>query len=364
MRPSSSARRSRAGLWPLAASILSLALAPALALALSSCSPRSPAPAAPSGDGAQPAKAAPASGKGTDAPKAVPGTSADYMTEIEAWRDQRLGSLTAENGWLSLVGLYWLEPGDNTFGSTPDNSLIFPEKAPNHAGTFHLKDGKVTVDPVPGAGLALADDPKEPLAGKVLTSDAEGKPTILSLGSLRFYVIERGDRVGIRVKDPESPARKGFTGLDYFPIDPAWKVEAHLERVQGATVPVTNVLGQVEDAPSPGTLTFELPGGEGRTFSLHPILEEGSDELFIVFGDPTNGRLTYGGGRFLYADAPGPDGKVVLDFNRAYNPPCSFTPYATCPLPPPGNKLSIPVTAGEKKYAHGPEGHAGRNSAS
>jgi uncharacterized protein (DUF1684 family) len=347
-------------LWPLAA----LILGPTLALTLSSCSPKPDPP----GD-AQPAKPALDSGASAEAPVAVPGTPADYVTEVEAWRDQRLGSLTAENGWLSLVGLYWLEPGDNTFGSTPDNSLIFPEKAPNHAGTFHLVDGKVTVDPAPGAQIALADDLEAPVAGKVLTSDAEGEPSVLTLGSLRFYVIQRGDRVGIRVKDAGSPARTGFTGLDYFPIDPAWKVEAHLERTEGATVPVPNVLGQVEDAPSPGTLTFELPGGNGRTFSLHPILEEGSDELFIVFGDPTNGRLTYGGGRFLYADAPGPDGKVVLDFNRAYNPPCSFTPYATCPLPPPGNKLSIPVTAGEEKYAHGIPHHepgtpAARNSAS
>ncbi len=363
MSPASSARRSRAGLWPLAA----LIVAPALVVTLTSCSHKTDPPADPPGDGAPPAAASPAdpaSGSGAEAPVAVPGTPADYVTEIEAWRDQRLGSLTAENGWLSLVGLYWLEPGDNTFGSTPDNSLIFPEKAPNHAGTFHLVDGNVTIDPAPGAHISLADAPKEPVAGKVLASDAEGKPTVLSLGSLRFYVIQRGDRVGIRVKDAESPARKGFTGLDYFSIDPAWKVEAHLERVEGATVPVPNVLGQVENVPSPGTLTFELPGGNGRTFSLHPILEDGSDELFIVFGDPTNGRLTYGGGRFLYAEAPGPDGRVVLDFNRAYNPPCSFTPYATCPLPPPGNKLPVAVTAGEKKYAHGPEGHAGRDSTS
>ncbi len=352
MKVPSSARRSRVGLWPLAVAML--CTVPAWVLV--SCS-RQTAP--PSGQGkgdGRTAAVAPASGSATesdaDVPEAVAGTPADYVAEIEAWREQRVGSLTSDDGWLSLVGLYWLEPGDNTFGSTPDNSLIFPEKAPNHAGTFHLADGKVTVDPAPRSGIVLAADPGVPVAGKELASDAQGEPTVLELGSLRFYVIQRGDRVGVRVKDTESPARKAFAGLDYFPIDPAWRVEAHLERAEGATVPVPNVLGQVEDVPSPGTLVFELPGGGGRTFRLRPILEEGSDELFIVFGDPTNGRRTYGGGRFLYADAPGPDGRVVLDFNRAYNPPCSFTPYATCPLPPPGNKLPLAVTAGEEKYAH------------
>ncbi len=344
-----SARRSRAGASPFAVRRLAAAIlmTPLLALGPAACSRGSASAPAPSADGAQAGAAA-----GPTTSGAAVGASASYVSEVEAWRDQRVSSLTSEDGWLSLVGLYWLEPGENSFGSRPDNSLVFPEKAPAQAGSFRLADGKVTVEPAPGAGLALADAPDQPLAGKVLTSDAQGEPTVLTLGSLRFYVIERGDRVGVRVKDTESPARAAFSGLDYFPIDPAWKVEARLERSPGATVPVPNVLGQVEDAPSPGTLVFELPGGAGRRFSLHPIQEGDSDELFIVFGDPTNGRLTYGGGRFLYADPPGPDGRVVLDFNRAYNPPCAFTPFATCPLPPPGNKLPLAVTAGEKKYAH------------
>ncbi len=352
MSSSPSARRCRARVSPLVVRRLAAAiLAPLLTLAPAACSRGSSSTSGPSPAQAGPAPGSADAGSSAASAHAAAGASAAYVSEIETWREGRLASLTADDGWLSLVGLYWLEPGTNTFGSTPDNSLIFPQKAPAHAGTFQLADGKVTVEPAPGSGIELADTPGEPVAGKVLASDAQGEPTVLELGSLRFYVIERGDRTGIRVKDTESPVKAAFAGLDYYPIDPAWKVEARLERVPGATVPVPNVLGQVEDVPSPGTLVFQLPGGD-RTLRLRPIQEGDSDELFVVFGDSTNGRQTYGGGRFLYADPPGPDGRVVLDFNRAYNPPCAFTPFATCPLPPPGNKLPLAVTAGEKKYAH------------
>jgi len=315
-------------------------------------------------------------------PSAAP---AAYVQELRDWQKERTESLTRPGGWLTLVGLYWLHPGANRFGSAEDNALVFPDKAPAHAGSFVLgDDGTVTLEPAArsegadeGQGPALAvvhdetpegtegDDASaqtvettEPVTGPLqMVPDTEEETTEVALGSLRFWVIVRGDKVGVRLLDRESPAIAAFQGIETFPADPAWKVEARLERRDDFTVPMPNVLGQVEDAPSPGVLHFQAPTGED--LSLVPIGE--GDTLFLVFGDKTNGHTTYGGGRFLYADAPAaddPDPHVVLDFNRAYNPPCAFTEFATCPLPPRPNKLPIAVEAGEKRYAGGPMHHA------
>jgi len=302
-------------------------------------------------------------------PSAAP---AAYVEEIHQWRADREKSLLRPGGWLTLVGLDWLSPGENTFGSASGNALVFPAKAPAHAGTLVLgDDGSVTLEPAAGAELSVVheqatdddtgdggEETLEPLTGPIpLVPDTEKDTTTIALGPLRFWVIVRGDKTGIRLLDRESPAIAAFQGLESFPIDPAWKVEAHLERQKDFTVPMPNILGQVEDVPSPGILHFQAPSGE--ELSLVPIGE--GDELFLVFGDKTNGHTTYGGGRFLYADAPAADDEdpvVVLDFNRAYNPPCAFTEFATCPLPPRQNKLPIAVEAGEKRYAGGPTHHA------
>jgi hypothetical protein len=258
-----------------------------------------------------------------------------------------------------MVGLHWLEEGENTFGSAPENDLVFAAPAPPRAGTFHREGGAVRVESAPGVELrraagasdegldfTVAGDPAPELT---LAPDTSGAPTLVALGSLRFWVIERGDRLGVRVLDLESPALAAFEGLEYFPVDPAWRVEGRLERREGATVAVPNVLGQVSEEPTPGPVVFRLPGSD-EELRLLPT-EAGDGELFLVFGDGTNGHETYGGGRFLYADPPDAEGRVVLDFNRAYNPPCAFTPYATCPLPPEPNKLAVRVEAGEKRYA-------------
>jgi hypothetical protein len=281
------------------------------------------------------------------------GAAADsaYAAAVAGWQAERAAGLRQADGWFSLVGLFWLQPGENPFGSDPANRLAFPAgKAPARAGVFVLTDSAVTLRARPGAGITRDG---EPVTVLVLRADADsGGPDVLALGPLRFHVIRRGERLGVRLKDLESPARAAFTGLEYYPVDPTWRVAARIERHDPPrNVAITNVLGDVSESESPGTVVFERGG---RTYRLDPILEEGADELFLIFADSTNGRGTYGAGRFLYAAAPGPDGRLELDFNRAYNPPCAFTPFATCPLPPPQNRLALAVTAGEKDYRGGP----------
>jgi len=288
-------------------------------------------------------------------------TAAAHRREVEAWRADRVARLTADDGWLSVVELAWLEEGDNPAGSQPDAVVVLPaDQAPTEVGVFTLSDGAVRFRAAPGAaGVEVvagdAPGPVPPGRELALATDAAGAPTVLGLGGLRFFVIDRAGRLGVRVKDPDSPARRGFTGLDYFPIGVGWRVEARFEpHAEPKTIPVPNIIGTVYDEPSPGVAVFRL---DGATHRLDAIGEPAGGELFFVFGDATNGVATYGGGRFLDAPVPAADGRMVLDFNRAYNPPCAFTAFATCPLPPRGNKLPVAVEAGEKDY-HGPGGHA------
>jgi len=272
-----------------------------------------------------------------------------YRKQIEAWRKERIDGLKQENGWLTLVGLYWLKPGENRFGSDPGNPVILPKgKAPAVAGVLIRKGDAVTLRVEPSVKLTADDKPvTAPLA---LTADSKGKPTILQLGSLSFYVIQRGDRLGVRIKDKDSPERAAFKGLDNFPLRPDWRVVARFEPYKDKKIAIANIVGQVEDNPSPGAVVFDW---QGKTYRLDALGDE-KEGLFLVFGDTTNGKQTYGAGRFLDTDPP-KDGKVVVDFNTAYNPPCAFTAFATCPLPPAQNKLPIAIEAGEKKFAGGPE---------
>jgi hypothetical protein len=269
--------------------------------------------------------------------------AANLEADVKAWHERRLANLTSEDGWLTLVGLHWLEPGENRFGSAEDNKLVFPPNAPKRIGTFTLKGEEVTLAVEPGVGLQKDG---QPFPGGVVKSDDKGKPDLLQLGSFRFLVIKRGEKYGIRVKDTEAETRKKFSGIPTFPVSAAWRLEAKWEPFPTPKkISVPNVLGTVEELPSPGTAVFTLNGTEYR---LDPVLE--GDKLFFIFWDETGKTDTYGAGRFLYADAA-KDGKVVLDFNRAYNPPCAFTHYATCPLPPKQNRLKgLRVEAGEKRY--------------
>lgn len=262
-------------------------------------------------------------------------TPEEHRAAVEAWRAARDARLRDPDGWLTLVGLHWLEPGENHFGSGADNDLVLRgADVPERAGSLVLANERVV--------LRRDGHPEEPLA-----PDVTGEPTMLDLGTLRMHVIRRGDRFGLRVRDHASPALAAFGGMDHFPIDPAWRVSGRLEAAPaGTTLEVVDVIGLVTQEPSPGAFAFERDGREWRIRAL-PGGDDGS--LWLVFADATNGRTTYGGGRFLYTDPVAEDGSVVADFNLAYNPPCVFTPYATCPLPPAPNRLSLPIEAGERK---------------
>lgn len=279
-----------------------------------------------------------------------PAVDAAYLQEIEAARKERNEGLKTEDGWFTLVGLFWLEPGENRFGSGVDNRVILPEdRSPAFAGTLIREGDAVKVRVAPGVPVTSGG---QPVTEAALTSDAQGKPTVLQLGSLSFFVIQRGDKVGVRVKDSKSPALAAFHGLEFYPVQPDWKVNARFEPYNPPKpVAVPNVLGQVADIPSPGAVVFEW---EGKTYRMDALQGSPEGGLSLIFADATNGKETYGAGRFLDT-APPKDGRVVVDFNTAYNPPCAFTSFATCPLPPAQNRLALAVTAGEKKYAGGPE---------
>lgn len=275
--------------------------------------------------------------------------SPSYQDEIDAWRAQRRVRLQADDGWLTLAGLFWLKEGENRVGSGENNEVVLPKgKSPELVGTLRRKGKQVRFEPVAGAAV-LADG--KPATAMSLRSDADGEPTTLRIGPVSFYVISRGDRLGVRVKDSESEARKSFSGIDSFLADPKWRIEAVFTPYQPPkAIPITNIIGIVEPMQSPGSLTFSV---DGRELVLDPVIETGSDELFLIFKDTTSGKSTYGAGRYLYASMPKDGGKVVVDFNKAYNPPCAFTPFATCPLPPPQNRIPVAIEAGERDYSKG-----------
>jgi uncharacterized protein (DUF1684 family) len=269
----------------------------------------------------------------------------DHRRRVEAARRARLERLQDPEGWLSLVGLEWLHAGENVAGADPRSDVVLRAgDAPARAGTLLVSGDEVRFVAAPGVEVTRDG---ERIAEAVLRDDVAGPPTKLAIGLLRFHLIRRGDRLALRVRDRSAAALAGFRGLDYFPIDPSWRVVGHLEPSAGATLAVPDVIGLVTDEPLAGTFDFVREGTEHRLAAL-PGDEDGS--LWLVFGDATSGRETYDGGRFLYTEPPADDGTVVADFNLAYNPPCVFSPYATCPLPPDGNRLPIRVEAGERAY--------------
>lgn len=275
-------------------------------------------------------------------------TEAEHAAAIRAWQEQRTAGLKAEDGWLSLAGLYWLKTGSNTFGAGDGNDFALVHPAlPERAGTFGYSDGKVVFRAAPGADIT--QDGERVTETRMIDDHHEGT-TVLATGSLRFHVIARAGRAGIRVRDLDNPARLEFTGLEYFPTNLEWRKVARFEPWPAPrTAKIINILGMTEEMASPGELVFEHDGG---TYRLTALAEPGDAEWFVMIADGTSGKTTYGAGRYLYVDPPR-DGRVVLDFNKAYNPPCAFTALATCPLPPPSNRLGIAVTAGEKSYAGG-----------
>ena len=284
----------------------------------------------------------------------APGAAADepYRAGILEWRAEREARLVADGGWLSVAGLFWLKDGENRLGTEPSLEIALPPgSAPGRAGLFILKDGETTVSLEPGVEGRIAGE--VPRGAVRMRPDTSGSPDVLEMGSLSLNVIERGGRYGVRLKDKNNPARKTFTGLRWYDVKEEYRVVARwVPYAPPKAVKVPNVLGQVQAMPSPGSAEFTL---DGKTIRLDGVLEEeGAQELFFIVRDGTSGRETYAAGRFLYADLPR-DGQIVLDFNKAYNPPCAFTPYATCPLPPPQNWMPVRVEAGE--LAYGKPGH-------
>jgi uncharacterized protein (DUF1684 family) len=271
-----------------------------------------------------------------------------YQQSIEQWRALRVARLTAADGWLSLIGLEWLQEGANKVGSAQDNDIVL------QAGPAHL--GVVTLDKAGQVHITLADGISATVDGKVvheatLIDDAHATgnavPTTVAFGTANFYVIDREGRKALRVKDSATAARQHFLGIDNFPIDPSWRIVADWVPFNPPhDLQMGSVIGTIDTVKVPGKAVFTR---DGHTYELLPYQEEPGGELFFVLADRTSGHETYGAARFLYAALP-VNGKLVLDFNKAYNPPCAFTSYATCPLAPPENRLDLRITAGEKKY--------------
>jgi uncharacterized protein (DUF1684 family) len=260
-----------------------------------------------------------------------------YTDSIRAWQKHRDEGLRSESGWLTLAGLFWLKAGDNSIGSDPNSDLVLPKTAPARVGRLHLADGKVTFIDAANKSKPLSFD--------------DNNPDVIKAGSVSFFVIKRGDLLGVRAKDSASPVLRHFEGMSYFPINPAMRFEAKLIP-DVKQIPILNVLGQSEMEESPGWVEFTY---QGQAYRLRPIYEDTSKgkTLYFLFKDLSNKTATYQAGRMLNVPLATADGKVDLDFNRAYNPPCTFTPYATCPLPPKENHLPFAVEAGELRYKDG-----------
>ena len=270
--------------------------------------------------------------------------NAAFQQVQQAWRAERLDQLTKPDGWASLVGMHWLDPGSHRVGSDTDNGIRL-EMGPAHLGVFTVRNGAtrfvadtaVTIDGTAARSSALRSD-----------ADAQG-PSVIAFdeGKGLATVIARGGRLALRVKHADADSRLRFTGLQYWDGGRDWQVPARfIAHPAGKTLPIANIIGTTDEIPNPGAVEFERGG---TTYRLE-ALDEGGDTLFLVFADRTSGHGSYGAGRFLDAPKPDPQGRLVIDFNQAYNPPCAFTPFATCPLPPPENRLDLAVQAGEKAY--------------
>ncbi|MHA8091038.1 DUF1684 domain-containing protein [Aquirufa regiilacus] len=257
----------------------------------------------------------------------------NHIDEVKAFRAARLNSLKSETGWLNLAGLFWLREGKNTFGGDEKNDFVFPsDHSDPFLGELLLKDGKVYYQTVSDTMLVYQDGVKVP---------------VISYRSLRWFIIKRGEKYAVRLRDLEGEYVKAFKGIDTFPTDSAYRVVADFIPTKGKMVTIIDVTGRAYALESPGLLRFKL----GKSFYELETSQEG-DSLFIVFGDLTNKQQTYGAGRFIDTALPDAQGKVLIDFNKAYNPPCAFTPFATCPLPTAANKLAVEIKAGEQFHGH------------
>jgi uncharacterized protein (DUF1684 family) len=267
--------------------------------------------------------------------------AAAYRASVEKWRQEYEADLTSDHGWLTISGLFWLHEGENRFGSDPANDIVLPESAPADAGSFDFHAGKTIAHIKPGVAATVNGKPVDTAE---LRPDSRDDRVIL--GPLTLWVHASGDRYAIRLRDPKSMLRRDFHGLAWFPVDQSYRVVARFVAYdQPRRVPIQNLAGDSLALPISGYVVFTLHGQEFRL----ECQTESDGSLSFVIRDLTSGKETYAASRFLDADAP-KDGAVVLDFNEAYNPPCAYNPYTTCPLPPPGNRLHTRIEAGEKAY--------------
>ena len=273
--------------------------------------------------------------------------TSDYAQSMAQWRAEREDSLKSPDGWLNLAGLYWLDHGVTRIGSAPDNDIVLADlPAPPRLGEFLWEERTLEFRAEPGAGVFSNGEPVTELS---LVHDEEGEPTVLTHGTLSWHAIGRMDRMGVRLRDYNHPAVTAFPGIRSYPTESSWRVEA---RFEAYAEPQERVLSTVVEGlgwnpVAPGTLEFEL-GGEPLSLEAYAA----GPGFLLIFADLTTGKTTYPAGRYLYAYAPGPDGITIVDFNKAINPPCAFTDFATCPLPTQRNRLPIAIEAGEQ-YAKG-----------
>jgi len=278
---------------------------------------------------------------------------AAWQTELESWRAQRATNLQAPEGWLSLIGLAWLQEGDNTFGADEDNRIQVSAKIPGHVGVVRLAKGTVHLLPPAGGFAKDFQVDGHPAKEQDLVSDNAEQPSKLTVGTITIIVINRDGRFALRIKDPQAATRTGFHGLRWYAPNSAYRVTARwIPYSTPKVLDIPTVLGTTTHMPAPGAAEFMI---DGQTVRLEPVLEDPkATNLFFIMRDATSKTKTYGAGRFLYTSLPdhgvSQPGEVVLDFNRLINPPCAFTPYATCPLPPTQNRLTVAIPAGEQRY--------------
>jgi uncharacterized protein (DUF1684 family) len=270
--------------------------------------------------------------------------SPEYFEEIKQWDQKRAERLKADDGWLNLVGRTWLKQGENKFGSSKENDVIIESgKVPANMGVFIFHDSTVIMKVNDGIEVLFNGIPVKEM---VMIGDGKKDMTVFQCGPIKWNLIVRDTLYGIRFRDLESEAVKNFKGIERFPVNEDWKVSADFEAYNPPKkISVPNVLGQIDEEPSPGAIVFTK---ENQTYRLEAV--DAGDRLWFIFADGTSGEETYGGGRFLYTDKADSTGKVIVDFNKAYNPPCVITKYATCPLPPKENYIKLRITAGEKMY--------------
>ena len=286
---------------------------------------------------------------------ASPAQNVNFQKETTTWRAEHAEELQKPDGWLALAGLEWLQPGDNTFGAANDNKIHLPAAAPQHLGVLHLEGETITLSPPPGgfpAGFLIDGKPVQAQALHTDPDHDKNNPR-LTIATLNMYVIHRGDKFALRIKDAKSAALTGFHGLKWYAPNPTYRVTARwIPYTPQKTFTIATLIGTSYPAQIPGSAEFTL---YGKTYRLDPILEDPQvAKLFFVLRDATSAKTTYGACRFLYTGFPdhGLDhpGELVLDFNRLENPPCAYTPFATCPLPPRQNRLPIPLPVGEQRY--------------